>query len=248
MWIQGTDFDVFSAMPLSSSELAPRKRTATKTLVNATMDVFQKVHRGGFHLREVATAPLAQRRKMKRSSQDTFHSSSSSGSGSCCLSELSRGSVSPSPIKRGSRASPYALHSSGAGRIFFPQLDLSNSLQPSQQNAALSSCPTVDSGTCSEHSLGGYFSFRHSHIGDLLQPGTPHSADLFECNEVEDCVAELNISPSDDTNKRGIKRRLVLNSEEDITQQCCDDSDDDCFIVEPQLTVKRHRTSTIVID
>lgn len=183
-----------------------------------------------FHLREVATAPLAQRRKLMRSSQDTCHSSSSSG-GYSIASSFSRGSASPSPLKR---ASPLTLlnanYSSRGNRFFFPHND--TVAKHSLSNA------TRDSGMSSSSQLS---------FSDLCAPA-PSPRDLSECDDVEGSVAELQISAA--TAVRGIKRRLVAgNNAEDTHNKLDDSDDDDCIIIEERSTQKkRHRASTIVID
>ncbi|GFY63841.1 ribosomal protein S6 kinase alpha-5 [Trichonephila inaurata madagascariensis] len=77
-WIKGHNISVYSSTPLMtpgvlSSLTSPR---AAETALNATMVAFHKVTRDGFRLQDVSAAPLAQRRKQKKSSTDVGSSSS----------------------------------------------------------------------------------------------------------------------------------------------------------------------------
>ncbi|PRD22563.1 UNVERIFIED_CONTAM: Ribosomal protein S6 kinase alpha-5 [Trichonephila clavipes] len=77
-WIKGQNLSVYSSTPLMtpgvlSSLTSPR---AAENALNATMVAFHKVTRDGFRLQDVSAAPLAQRRKQKKSSTDVGSSSS----------------------------------------------------------------------------------------------------------------------------------------------------------------------------
>ena len=226
-WIQGCNPEVFSTTPLQMNELAMWKRSAAKVQVSTTLNAFQKAHREGFRLQDVATAPLAQRRKMKRSSQDTCHSSSSS------LSELSRNSASPSPSKR---VSPLTIPTSSVNQIFFPQL--ASTKERSLSNATNDSGTCADIGTKNDSLSSG--SVRDFRVAALKPTVTPVSRDISECHEITASVVDLNVSPE---NVRGVKRRLDLEQTFET-----DSDDDDCIIIEEKSSQKRLRASTIVID
>ncbi|KFM65578.1 Ribosomal protein S6 kinase alpha-5, partial [Stegodyphus mimosarum] len=77
-WVQAPKLITYSSTPLMtpdvlSSLTSPR---VAETVLNATMDAFHKATRDGFRLQDVSAAPLAQRRKQKKSSTDVGSSSS----------------------------------------------------------------------------------------------------------------------------------------------------------------------------
>ncbi|GBM41080.1 Ribosomal protein S6 kinase alpha-5 [Araneus ventricosus] len=77
-WIQGANPGVYSNTPLMTPNVLCSLSTprAAESAVNATMVAFHIVTKEGFRLQDVSAAPLAQRRKQKKSSTDVGSSSS----------------------------------------------------------------------------------------------------------------------------------------------------------------------------
>ncbi|XP_054711276.1 ribosomal protein S6 kinase alpha-5-like [Uloborus diversus] len=77
-WVHPSNHNVYSNTPLMTPDVLSSLTTprAAEAAVNFTMDVFHKVTRDGFCLQDVSAAPLAQRRKLKKSSTDAGSSSS----------------------------------------------------------------------------------------------------------------------------------------------------------------------------
>ncbi|XP_064483785.1 ribosomal protein S6 kinase alpha-5-like isoform X2 [Ornithodoros turicata] len=79
-----------------SSSSSPR---AAESALRATFDAFHLATRGGFRLLDVSAAPLAQRRRLKRSSADVrSNSSASTSSGSSFVSSSTSSSTSVSEV------------------------------------------------------------------------------------------------------------------------------------------------------
>ena len=153
-WLKGANSQVFSTTPLVTPDVLSLKNSSLSKTNNqfcATINAFHQAARQGFLLQEVGNAPLAKRRKMKKSSGSSRSSSNSSMS--------SNGSVTPtksltsSPARNLSSASS----SSAASLGFVPR--------GGAQHAAAT--------TASENS--GYFSFRESRIAQLLPTMTTGS-------------------------------------------------------------------------
>ena len=91
-WLTGDDS--LPHTPLMTPGVLGRglKRTYVGNALNATVDAFQKATRDGFTLMEVANAPLAKRRKLKKSVESTRSLSTTSTASD---STPSNGSLSP---------------------------------------------------------------------------------------------------------------------------------------------------------
>ena len=131
-----------------------------KSQLNVTMDAFHKAAREGFRLQEVTKAPLAQRRKMKRSSDTRSSSSDSIGS-----LTPTRGSMTPT---KGLTMSP--MRNS-------PVRNLSNNSSISNaSNASMTSTGFTPVHKVSQPlESSGYFSFKESRI-QALMPTIPQDS------------------------------------------------------------------------
>lgn len=66
------------------------KRTYVESALNVTYDAFNKAQRQGFTLMEVENAPLAKRRKLKKTTSSDSHSTTST-----CSEQSNSGGLSP---------------------------------------------------------------------------------------------------------------------------------------------------------
>ncbi|RUS91275.1 hypothetical protein EGW08_000987, partial [Elysia chlorotica] len=72
-----------SQAPLRTPGVLSSHSHAVQDQINCTMEAFHQATRNGFRLQEVATAPLARRRKQKKNSVDNRSSSSDSNNSTC---------------------------------------------------------------------------------------------------------------------------------------------------------------------
>lgn len=130
---------------------------------SATLTAFHQAHREGFRLQEVGSAPLALRRRLKRSTSRSDSSDSS-------RSSISRGSLTPT---KGLTMSP--MRNS-------PVRNLSSTSSTSQtSNVSTGFTPLKSSQiTAAESSAVGIFSFKESRIAAL----TPTMTTVCEIEEV----------------------------------------------------------------
>uniref|UniRef100_A0A3Q3ERK1 non-specific serine/threonine protein kinase n=1 Tax=Labrus bergylta TaxID=56723 RepID=A0A3Q3ERK1_9LABR len=93
-WIQ--DDSQLSSNPLMTPDILGSSTASVHTYVKATFNAFNKCKREGFRLQTVDKAPLAKRRKMKKTSTSTeTRSSSSESTHSSSSSSQSQGKISP---------------------------------------------------------------------------------------------------------------------------------------------------------
>ena len=204
-----------SVTPLVTPDVLGHNATSmfnVKTQLNVTMDAFHKAHREGFRLQDVTKAPLAQRRKMKRSSDARSSSSDSIGS-----LTSTRGSMTPT---KGLTLSP--MRNS-------PVRNLSNNSSVSNaSNASMTStgftpvCAAKTSKNQSTLESSGYFSFKESRIAALMptvpqtesdeasddgsRKGAKRKLELLEADDDEDCVIIGEETPSTSTSQRTDRR------------------------------------------
>uniref|UniRef100_T1JBX6 Ribosomal protein S6 kinase n=1 Tax=Strigamia maritima TaxID=126957 RepID=T1JBX6_STRMM len=97
-WIQGQKQNIYSATPLMTPDVLTSSSSprSAEHGVKVAFDAFKLATRHGFCLQDVSKAPLAQRRKMKKSSADEARSSTSSSSSANSLSSGSFNNTSPS--------------------------------------------------------------------------------------------------------------------------------------------------------
>ncbi|XP_014771299.1 ribosomal protein S6 kinase alpha-5 [Octopus bimaculoides] len=97
-WIQGNNDRVFSQTPLHTPGILSSTSNALQQQLVQTMDAFHRAAREGFRLQDVANAPLAQRRQMKRNSMDARSSSNDSTASSPSSSSVSAGSTTMAAV------------------------------------------------------------------------------------------------------------------------------------------------------
>ena len=244
-WLRGGSAAQMPETPLMTPNVLCSKGPSLQFQINATMDAFHKAHREGFRLQDVQKAPLAQRRKMKKSSTDARSSSSDSCTSAGSLTptkSLSQSPIRQSPIRNLSNNSS----TSSAASTGFTPLKNFNSKPSVLENS-------------------GYFSFRETRIAALLPTMSPiavSDASSTESNERTSTsnnnnnnVNEffLHGNNNESTPVRGTKRKLDVVIEDDS-------DDDDCIIVGEESNsssnssisnlsaAKRPRMKTIVID
>ena len=143
-WLQGNK-QVVSTTPLVTPDVLSLNPSVASS-ISKTFTAFHMAHREGFRLQDVTKAPLAQRRKLKKSSNEARSSSSDSAH--------SHGSLTPTKSLTSSARSS-------------PSRNLSNNSQAS--NASTGFVPAKSTNL--ENS--GYFSFKESRIAALLPSLTP---------------------------------------------------------------------------
>jgi serine/threonine protein kinase len=146
-WVVGQLKGGYSNTPLMTPDvLSSHSSTsrATETALKATFDAFHMARLEGFRLLDVSAAPLAQRRKLKKSSTDARSSSCSSGSSlSLPRSQHNSSSSSSSTSQRthSSLTTPTSLRQTS---------DVSDSVfnySESKVSAYLSGLPTISDST-----------------------------------------------------------------------------------------------------
>ena len=144
-WVIGHLKGGYSNTPLMTPDvLSSHSSTgrATETAIKATFDAFHMARLEGFRLLDVSAAPLAQRRKLKKSSTDARSSSCSSNSsisGSHATSTSS--SSSTSRQRNSSLTTPTSL------RPPSDQIDSVFNYSESKVSAYLSGLPTISDST-----------------------------------------------------------------------------------------------------
>lgn len=232
-WLSGSNTQIFSATPLMTPGILSACSNSVQVQLQATMNAFHKATKEGFRLQDVAKAPLAQRRKMKKSSTEARSSSSDStnshGSGGSLTQSPMRQSQSPmrqSPVRNLSNTSHCSASSTGfvPGRVPTP-----NSSTQLQENS-------------------GVFSYRDARIASML---------LSVSTGPEYGDGTVQPPPA----HTGTKRKLSLESTTSTDEEDCiiiGDEDEGSNSEEDQQSVptdlsmpsasKRSRTETIVID
>ncbi len=238
-WLQGTQ--VFSLTPLVTPDvlsLNPSTVVSVRTQLNVINDAFHKAHREGFRLQDVTKAPLAKRRKMKKSSTDTRSSSSDSSAshGSTTPTKgLTQSPMRNSPVRNLSNNSQSSTTSTG----FTPMgATLAAGKQP----------PGLDSS--------GFFSFKEARIAALM-PTIPQDNEISTISSSSSTQVpssgsngHLQKDRKQESSARGAKRKIDY-----------DDDDDDCVIIGEEVApgvqqtdtinnnnAKRPRSDTIVIE
>ena len=215
--------------------------------ISQTMIVIRKAHRQGFRLEEVGNAPLAKRRKLKRSMSRSSSSDSS-------RSSYSYGSLTPTK------------HLGMSPMRNSPVRNLSNTSTASQNSNAslgftpLKKCPTSSSTASAHHTDNpGIFSFREARIA-ALTPTITSSLVTSSLTSSSDSTAKTDTTSgllkpkpslaavhgegasssqgSSRTEKRDYSVQEILDSDDD-------DDDADCMIVceEQGFVLKRNSDS-----
>ena len=224
-------------VPLVTPEVLSQKKlslTKVRNQISQTMNAFKRAERQGFRLEDVGNAPLAKRRKLKRSMSRSSSSSDSS------RSSYSYGSLTPTK------------HLGMSPMRNSPVRNLSNTSTTSQNSNAslgftpLKKCPT-SSSTASAHNSDnpGIFSFREARIA-ALTPTITSSLVTSSLTSSSDSTAKTDTTSgllkpkpslaavhgegasssqgSSRTEKRDYSVQEILDSDDD-------DDDADCMIV-----------------
>lgn len=229
-WVQGQSRSMYLSTPLMTpdvlSSLASPK--VADCALKATFDAFHLATRGGFRLMDVSAAPLAQRRKLKKSSDAQSYSSISSNSSSC-----------DSPSTSGRTSS-----SSSCFSISSTPTKTCDSVQ------SLGFVPTRDD---SQAGVTTIFTYSDTNVTAYLStlPSQQTDSSKLQCTTTDSILiannpkmsSEIVIGPT----TRSRKRKMA-NME---TTKC----DDDCIVIEehspPSLLhkkTKKVKVETIVID
>ncbi|XP_046400105.1 ribosomal protein S6 kinase alpha-5 isoform X2 [Ischnura elegans] len=149
---------LYSCTPLMTPDIltAGSSHRATEMGMRATFDAFHRAHREGFRLQEVSHAKLAQRRRMKKSSNDarsnstssSFSTSSSSGMSSIQTpnkaDRSSQGTAPPSASSVISRRSVVSDNDESCTNIFnFREARVQEYLSSLSEESATSFSPSV---------------------------------------------------------------------------------------------------------
>ncbi|XP_064621307.1 ribosomal protein S6 kinase alpha-5-like isoform X2 [Lineus longissimus] len=221
--------------PLMTPDILSAGSSKISQQLNATMGAFHMAAREGFRLQDVGKAPLAQRRKLKKSSEDARSSTSSSGSARSNGSLTPTNSLTQSPM----RGSPVTQS---------PVRNLSsNSAASSTGFTPLKNALTSGKPTSLESS--GYFSFKEARIAQLMST-IPDNSKTTDTSSYSG-----KVSP------HGAKRKLPMD---DVFNDDDDDDDciiissttpprgqrisDTLNNNNSSMTSKRYKPETIVID
>ncbi|XP_074646611.1 ribosomal protein S6 kinase alpha-5-like isoform X2 [Tubulanus polymorphus] len=218
-WICGSNPP--SETPLMTPDVLSSSSSNLQYQLQNTMGAFHKAAREGFRLQDVGKAPLAQRRKLKKSSTDARSSSSSDS----CHSLTPTRSVTSSPA-HGASPSPQSSNNSTTSQGFSPFKTRS------AKKKALES--------------SGYFSFKESRITELMKTmptpeKLPEVVDLTR--DSTDCGGAI---PPRATNS--VKRKLQLDSIGDGDDECFIIEPRTSDLMNNNSCSKRPRNDTIVID
>jgi ribosomal protein S6 kinase alpha-5 len=144
-WVVGQLKGGYSSTPLMTPDVLSSHSNsgrATETAIKATFDAFHMARLEGFRLLDVSAAPLAQRRKLKKSSTDARSSSCSSNSSISGSNATSSSSSSSASNRRASSlTTPTSLR---------PPSDQNDSVfnySESKVSAYLSALPSISDST-----------------------------------------------------------------------------------------------------
>ena len=277
-WLLRNNNSMFSEKTLQTPGILNDKSNTLQVQLSATMDAFHKATKEGFLLQDVNKAPLAQRRKRKKDSDERSGSSDSNNSGHTSLSHsqslsgtASQSPLRDSPVRNFSNNSNHsntssASYSSTHSLGFVPQKSATSDLISSLKSAS---------------ELSHQDLFLHSKDNDrtlsLSSQGAPvqevRSSSSVESNSVTDCQPFQN--------SRGVKRKHSLefescdnddngsdseseksdsyDEEYDDFEGNDDDDDDECIVIDDSedsqdKTVtscsnnRKKKRDTIVID
>ena len=239
-------------MPLVTPEVLSQKKlslTKVRNQISQTMNAFKRAERQGFRLEDVGNAPLAKRRKLKRSMSRSSSSSDSS------RSSYSYGSLTPTK------------HLGMSPMRNSPVRNLSNTSTASQNsNASLGFTPckkcvtsSASSSQLSDNNPPGFFSFRDARIAQLTPTMTSSLITSSSLTAPSDANATTNttsalVKPtpshtavqSDSVASSSGAARKRDYSVQEIFDSDDDDDDTDCVIVcEEQGFVLKRNCDTV---
>lgn len=213
-WLLRNNNSMFSEKTLPTPGVLHNSSSALQLQFNVTLDAFHKATREGFRLQDVNKAPLVQRRKLKKASDDRSSTDSSHSSGS---------------MPQGSQNS-----SVGAGSTLAPSTNRESPVRNLSTNSNISN--TSSASHSSTHSMGfvpqriSPVDIVSSQISGVVSPDVC----VIEPSTSVDNIAYQEILSSDSEDSlqgetpfqasRGTKRKHSL--EEDYSDNY-DDSDDD---------------------
>ncbi|RWS28116.1 ribosomal protein S6 kinase-like protein [Leptotrombidium deliense] len=217
-WVVGHLKGGYSSTPLMTPDVLNLK---TQAAVRVTFDAFHMARREGFRLLDVSAAPLAQRRKLKKSSTDIRSSDSSAGSSistSNATIVSSSSDYSSSSLHR--RSSPLTV-SAGLKRST-ESVDSVFNYSESKVNAYLSGLPTIEHESSLNHQMSS------SELPDTFALNEDISSYPSKRNRDESCVIidEFLISGNS-----SMEQRVDVSNRK-----------------ETQCVKKRPRLQTVVID
>ncbi|RWS13648.1 ribosomal protein S6 kinase-like protein [Dinothrombium tinctorium] len=222
-WVHGHLRRGYSITPLMTPDILTAK---TETAVRATFDAFHMARKEGFRLMDVSAAPLAQRRKLKKSSAD-IRSSDSSADSSLSASNATVASSGSSDYSLSSHHRYSPLTTSAGVKRRSESVDSVFNYSQSKVNAYLSGLPNLEN---SEHHLtengdvpDSYASYDEEVAASLLSKR--HRGD--SCVIIEEFMVNEGTS---------ISASQVASSNGDINSQ------------ERIRPSKRPRLETVVID
>lgn len=224
-WLLRNNNSMFSEKILQTPGILCSTSSVLTVQLSATMDAFHKAAREGFRLQDVASAPLARRRKMKNASEER------SGSSDSCQSS---GSGTASTLSAATNDSGAGVTQKASASSVSPQNSPRRNLST---NSSLSN--TSSASFTSVHSLG--FVPQKNIPIDLNSSQNIFGQDLFVSTETDSNCApstqslsfqdDQSSSDSESTDRqpfqlsRGVKRKHSL--EENSCEFIIDSSDSD---------------------
>ncbi|XP_055879568.1 ribosomal protein S6 kinase alpha-5-like isoform X3 [Biomphalaria glabrata] len=260
-WLRKIVKSPISSMPLRTPGVLSSHNNAVKDQINCTMEAFHQATRDGFRLQEVASAPLAKRRKQKKTSVDTRSSSTDSNNSNSTTSSCgTRKSPIRQSLSRNSSTSSIS-QSSVASMGFVP--NLGNLPSPLASSSSKRSTPDMTSSAHTSTSSAASSAHRLSPPNVIVMPQPVIHIPSVDSVDFDDDISPGNSSTTKGKKTgrksnnntvrltRGQKRKLDQSSEEGQ-----EDGDNDCIIVEKTLpsirhlkgALKRLKSETIVID
>lgn len=253
-WLLRNNNSLFSEKSLPTPGILNNSSNTIQIQFSATMDAFHKATREGFRLQDVAKAPLARRRKMKKTSEERSESSDSSHSSGSCSTLTQSQSIGSQSISGGVTLS--AAGDSGAVTTVCTAVDASvplSDLQVPTRDSPVRNLSNVSNHSntsstshSSTHSLG-FVPQRISPVNIISSQSTPSdfsvtSQDLFVLDPQVSITArpqsvpfqEIRSSSESETladaepfqGSRGIKRKHSLEEEDsDIDAEDLNDED-----------------------
>jgi ribosomal protein S6 kinase alpha-5 len=242
-WVVGQLKGGYSSTPLMTPDVLSSHSNsgrATETAIKATFDAFHMARLEGFRLLDVSAAPLAQRRKLKKSSTDARSSSCSSNSSISGSNATSSSSSSSASNRRASSlTTPTSLR---------PPSDPNDSVfnySESKVSAYLSALPSISDSTEAQLLLSHNLFFEEpqqqsSDYNSLLEESSCSASTSLsnKRNRDESCeiIEEYLNNNNNNNNNKSISSLNVSNDTNNANSNTS------------STQKKRPRLETIVID
>jgi ribosomal protein S6 kinase alpha-5 len=238
-WVVGQLKGGYSSTPLMTPDVLSSHSNsgrATETAIKATFDAFHMARLEGFRLLDVSAAPLAQRRKLKKSSTDARSSSCSSNSSISGSNVTSSSSSSSASNRRtSSLTTPTSLR---------PPSDPNDSVfnySESKVSAYLSALPSISDSTEAQLLLS------HNLYFEEPQQSSDYNSLLEENSGLDSASTSLPNKRNRDESCEIIEEYLNNNNNnESISLNVSNDTNSNSNTNSSQK--KRPRLETIVID